>query len=105
MKSNAFRSFAAAALGAAWLFSPASAAFAAKNYNLSINSNNAERCSDLRVSSKDGEVAQLNESVTLGPRDLSALELEDSAGRSVVSVRGWDRAEYTIETCRIAVAD
>jgi hypothetical protein len=100
MKSDAF-----CYLAAAWLFSLAPGALAAKSYNLSINSNNAERCADLRASSRDGEVAQLNESVTLGPRDLSALEVEDNAGRSVVSVRGWDRAEYTIETCKVAVAD
>ncbi len=99
MKYNAFRYLAAAAL------SLAPSVHAAKNYNLSVNSNNAERCSDLRVTSRDGEVAQINESVTLAPRDLSALELEDNAGRSVVQVKGWDRAEYQIETCRIAVAD
>jgi DUF4097 and DUF4098 domain-containing protein YvlB len=105
MKYDAFCYLAAAALGAGWLLTPAPTARAARNYNLSINSNDADRCSDLRVSSNDGEVAQLNESVTLAPRDLSALELEDKAGRSIVRVRGWDRAEYTVETCKIAVAD
>jgi len=97
MKYDAFLALA--------LLSLAPAAHAARNYNLSVNSNNAEGCADLRATSKDGEVAQINESATLGARELSALELEDNAGRSSVQVRGWDRAEYSVETCRIAVAD
>jgi hypothetical protein len=105
MKSDAVRFIAASALGTLWLLSSAQTAHAARNYNLSINGNNAERCSDLRVTSRDGEVAQVNDSVTLGPRELSALELEDIAGRAVVHVRGWDRAEYRVETCKIAVAE
>jgi len=104
MKNDAFCYLAAAALGAFWLLSP-SPTQAARNYNLSVNSNNAERCSDLRVTSSNGEVAQAADSVTLRPGDLSALELEDNSGKSAVNVRGWDRAEYQIETCKIAVAD
>jgi hypothetical protein len=102
MKRNDF-CLAAAVLGCVAFFSPAQTL--AANYSLSVDSNNAERCSDLRVSSKNGEVAQVAESVTLGPRDLSALEIEDNGGHSVVQVRGWDRADYQVETCKIAVSD
>src|SRR5690242_11369290 len=90
---------AAAALGAFYLLSPAQTD-AARNYNLSVSMSNAERCSDLKVTSSNGEIAQTVDSVTLGPRDLSALELEDNAGRSNVQVRGWDRPEYQLETCK-----
>ena len=105
MKSDAVRFFTASALGALWLLSPGQTAHAARNYNLSINSNNAERCADLTVTSRDGEVAQINDSVTLGPRDLSALEIEDGSGRAMVRVRAWDRPDYQVETCKIAVAE
>jgi hypothetical protein len=77
-----------------------------RNYNLTVNNSNAaDRCSDLRVTSSNGVVAQVAESATLGPGELSALKLEDNAGRSVVQVRGWDRAEYQVETCKIVVAE
>lgn len=89
-------------VGAALL---AHSAWAARNFQLSVNSRNAERCSDLQVTTKSGEIARADDSVTLGARDLSALELEDGAGQAVVQVRGWDRAEYQVETCKIAVAE
>jgi hypothetical protein len=76
-----------------------------RNYNLSINMDNAERCSDLNVRSSNGEVAQVNESLTLGAGQASGLELDDTAGRAVVHVRAWDRSEYGVETCKIAVAE
>ena len=46
--------------------------------------NNAEHCSDLRVQSSNGEVAQTAESLTLGARDASMLEIDDNAGRAVL---------------------
>jgi hypothetical protein len=104
MKKDALCYLSAAVLGAAWLLSPA-ATRAASHYNLSVNADNAERCSDVRAKSSDGVVAIVPESATLGPRDLSALELDDASGHGVVRVRGWDRAEYAIETCKIAVAE
>jgi len=76
-----------------------------RNFNLNISTDNAERCSDLKVRSTNGEVAQVNESLTLGAGQASGLELEDIAGRAVVSVRAWDRSEYGVETCKIAVAE
>ena len=88
--------------GVAALLSPAPL-HAAKNYNLNVNMDNAEHCSDLRVRSSNGEVAQTADTVTLGARDASMLEIDDNAGRGVVRVRGWDRPEYAVETCKIAV--
>jgi Toastrack DUF4097 len=94
----------AALLGAAWLLGPAPAD-AARHYNLNITSNHAEHCSDLRVRSDDGEIVQSNESATLSRGEVPILELDDTAGRGVISVRGWDRQEYAIETCKIAAAE
>jgi hypothetical protein len=96
--------YAAAGLAVVSLLVPAPCR-AAKNFNLSVSMSNAEHCSDLRVRSNDGEVAQSTESVTLGARDASMIELEDNAGRAVVQVRGWDRPEYAVETCKIAAAE
>jgi hypothetical protein len=90
--------------GAAWLLGTAPAD-AARHYNLNVNSSNAEHCSDLRVRSDNGEIVQSNESVTLSRGEVPILELDDSAGRGVISVRGWDRQEYAIETCKMAAAE
>lgn len=76
-----------------------------RNYNLSINTDSAERCADLKVRSSNGEIAQVNDSVTLGAGQASGIELDDSAGRAVVRVKAWDRGEYAVETCKIAVAE
>ena len=46
-------------------FSPG-AAHAARNYNLNVSMDNAERCSDLRVRSTNGEVAQAAETRDTG---------------------------------------
>ncbi len=104
MKNHTWSYFAAAALVAGALLNPAPS-LAARNYNLSVNMENGEHCSDLRVRSSNGEIAQTAETVTLGARDASMLELEDNAGRAVVRVRAWDRPEYSVETCKIAVSD
>jgi hypothetical protein len=76
-----------------------------RNYNLNINMDNAEHCSDMKVRSSNGEISQVNEAVTLGAGQASGLELDDTAGHAVVQVRGWDRADYSVETCKIAVAE
>jgi len=104
MKQEELLYAAAAILTVAALIAPQPCP-AARNFNLSVNMNNAEHCSDLRVQSKDGEVAQTSETVTLGARDASMIEMEDTAGRAVVQVRGWDRPEYAVETCKVAVAE
>src|ERR1044071_698383 len=104
MKNRLLHLSSAATLAAAWLLGPAPAA-AGRNFNLSVTSNNAQGCADLRVRSNNGEIAQANESVTLSRGEAPILELDDSAGRAVVSVKGWDRQEYSVETCRFAVAE
>jgi hypothetical protein len=96
--------YVAAALSLVWLLNPQET-HAAKKRNLTINfENNAEHCSDLRVKS-DGEVAQKAEMFSLGRGDASMIELQDTTGRSVIRVRAWDRAEYSVEACKVAVAD
>ena len=104
MKNHAFCSLSAAALAVAALLSPAPM-HAARNYNLNVSMDNGEHCSDLRVRSSNGEIAQTAETVTLGARDASMLEVEDNAGHAVVRVRAWDRPDYSVETCKIAVWD
>ena len=95
---------AAAGVTLAWLGTPIET-HAAKNRNLSINfQGNAEHCADLKVTS-DGEIAQAAETFSLRRTDASILELQDTAGKSVVRVRGWDRSEYSVEVCKIAAAD
>jgi hypothetical protein len=91
-------------LGTAWLLGPAPAE-AARRYNLNISSNHAEHCSDLQVRSDTGEVVQANDAVTLSRGEAPILEVDDAAGRGVVSVRGWDRQDYSVETCKIAAAE
>ena len=104
MKNETFCYLAAAALALAALVNPAPLR-AARNYNLNVRMDNAEHCSDLQVRSSNGEVAQAADTVTLGARDASMLELEDNAGHGVVRVRAWDRPEYAVETCKIAASD
>ena len=95
---------AAAGLILAW-FGASVETHAAKTRNLNVSfENNAERCSDLKVKS-DGEVAQGTDSFTLGRGDASMIELQDTVGKSVVRVRAWDRAEYSVEACKVAAAD
>jgi len=94
----------AAAITAAVLLAPANAQTPKKrNFNLSVSDGRAERCSDLKVTSKNGEVAQAAESFTLAPGQASAVELSGEHG--VITVRGWDHPEYTVEACKVAVAD
>jgi hypothetical protein len=102
MKIHRLHCLSAVLLSAAWLLAPA---HAARNYNLSVTNSSAEHCSDLRARSNNGEVVQANDAVTLSRGEVPTLELDDSAGRSVVRVRGWDRQEYSIETCKIAAAE
>src|SRR5260370_1355093 len=103
MKNDRLYYFAAAVLCTASLL-PAQTR-SAKNRNLSVNfDGNAQHCSDLKVTSKDGEVAQVNEAFTLSKAEAPILEMS-GIERGVFHVRGWDRAEYSIEACKIAAAD
>src|ERR1051326_4594387 len=104
MKHESLYYLAAALLTFAWFCVPPST-HAAKNRNLNISTDrNAEHCSDLKVRS-DGEIAQTAETFTLSLNEASILEIQDSAGRSVMRVRGWDRPDYAVEACKIAAAD
>jgi len=96
--------WAAAVTGMVCLLTPASAQTRTRNrdLNLSFEGGNAERCSDLRVKSS-GEIAQANESFTLQKAEAPVLEL-NGLDHGVIRVRGWARAEYAVEACKIAVA-
>jgi DUF4097 and DUF4098 domain-containing protein YvlB len=91
--------------GAALLLAPGSVH--ARNHNLSINTNNSRgealSCADLRVKS-NGEVAQTTESFTLSRAEAPLLEI-NGATNGDIRVHAWDRAEYSVETCKIAAAD
>jgi DUF4097 and DUF4098 domain-containing protein YvlB len=94
---------AAAVMCLGWLLAPVHT-HAAKNRNFNINtSGDASSCSDLRVTSS-GALAQLNQSFTLSKGEAPILEI-NAADRAQIHVRAWDHAEYSIETCKIAVAD
>ncbi len=104
MNNDLFCYVAAAALGVACLLSPAKGQ-AARNHNLNVNFNgNVEHCSDLKVTSRDGQIAQVNEAFTMTKAEAPILEMS-GMDRGVFQVRGWDRAEYSVEACKIAVAE
>ena len=103
MKNDSLYYLAAAVLIAGWVLTPVKT-HAAKNQNLSVNfSGNSEHCSDLKATS-DGEIAQATEAFTLQKSEAPILEMV-GMDKAVLHVRGWDRAEYSIEACKIAVAD
>ena len=62
----------------------------------------AQRCSDLRVRGS-GELASATENFTLSKNQAPTLELR---GRGHISfhIRGWDRADYSVEVCKFAAA-
>jgi DUF4097 and DUF4098 domain-containing protein YvlB len=103
MKNEGFLYVAAAVLCLGWLVTPGKT-HAAKNrgFNLSIDGN-VESCADLKVRSS-GETAQVNESFTLSKGEAPILEMS-AAENGHIRVHGWDRADYSVETCKIAVAE
>ncbi|HEY2019340.1 MAG TPA: hypothetical protein VGH38_37790 [Bryobacteraceae bacterium] len=103
MKNNSVYYLATAAICVAWLLTPAQAQVSRRrNFNINTEGN-AERCSDLRVTS-DAELVRSAETVTLQKSEAPVLEL-NGLDRGVLKVVGWDRGEYSVETCKIAVAD
>ena len=74
-----------------------------RGFNLNIDGN-AESCAGLKVRSSNGEIAQVNDAFTLSKGEAPILELNAIEGGQI-RVRGWDRADYSVETCKIAVAD
>jgi len=104
MKTNRLYYLAAAWLSVVWLLAPGNAQVTRK-HNLNINTEgNAERCSDLKASSNNGEIAQSVQAFTLQKSEAPVLELT-GMDRAVLHVRGWDRAEYSVEACKIAVGE
>ncbi len=100
------KNLGAALLGVAVFLTtvPANAQNRSRNHNLSINmQGEAESCADLRVTS-DGQVAQSAEKFTLQRTEASTLEL-NAADRGLIRVRGWNQPSYSVETCKIAVAE
>jgi hypothetical protein len=92
----------AALVSLASLLAPANAQVTRKR-SLNINTEgNAERCSDLKVRS-NGEVAQSTEAFTLQAAEAPVLEL--IGDNTVFRVKAWDRAEYAVETCKVAVGE
>jgi hypothetical protein len=101
MKNQA--AFGAAMLGVTLLIAPAPS-HAQKGRNLSINmQGDAESCAAMKVTS-DGQLAQSAEKVTLQRSEAATLEL-NAADRGVIKVRGWSQPTYSVETCKVAVAD
>jgi len=106
MKNDSLYYLAAAALSAAWLLTPAhTRAARGRNLNINIDGGDAESCASLKASTNGGgQLAQANESFTLRRSDASLLEL-NASDHGHITVRGWDRGEYSVETCKIAVAE
>src|SRR6266568_4143932 len=94
---------AAAVLCAGCLIAPANGQDKTRKHGFNLNINNGESCAELKVSST-GEVAQVNEKFTLSKGEAPILEL-NMAERGNIRVRGWDHADYSVETCKIAVAE
>ena len=103
MKNEGLIYAAAAILCLGWILTPAKT-HAAKGRNLNINTRgDAANCSDLRATS-NAELAQLNDAFSLSRGEAPILEI-NSDNHGQIHVKAWDHADYSIETCKIAVAD
>jgi len=77
---------------------------AAAPHSFNINTHgDADTCGDLRVTS-DGQLAQSADRFDLTRGQVSTLEL-NGGERGVVRVRGWSQSGYTVEACKVAVAE
>src|SRR5215471_2844721 len=101
MKPETLVCTGAAVLGAALMCIPGQAQTLKRGYNLNING--GETCADLRVSSSNGAVAKVTEAFTMTRGEAPILEMSGS-GNAQIRVRGSNRADYAVETCKIAVA-
>jgi DUF4097 and DUF4098 domain-containing protein YvlB len=103
MKSESLIYAAAAVLCVGALLTPPKT-HAQKSRNLNISTRgDAEGCSDLHPTSR-GELAQVNQTFSLSKGEAPILEM-NASDRGEIHVRAWDHADYSIETCKIAVAD
>lgn len=99
MKSTLLYCAAALTLPACAVYSQST-----RTHNLNINmQGDPETCGELRATS-NGQLAQANQRFDLTRGELSTLELNGGT-RGVVKVRGWHQAGYTVEACKIAVAE
>jgi len=90
---------AAAAICAAWLLLPSETLARGSGPRLSI-SGDADKCADLNVRS-EGEIARAEETFTAPKTQVLGI---DGASHGGIRVRGWDRPEYLLQACKIAVA-
>ena len=103
MKNEGLIYLAAVVLCLGWILTPART-HAAKNHGFNINTRgDAASCADLRVTS-NGELSQVNQTFTLSKGEAPILEM-NAADHGQIHVRGWDHADYSVETCKIAAAD
>jgi hypothetical protein len=97
--------FASAGLAAAFSVG-ASTAWAQsrdREPNISLENNHAESCADLQVRSS-GEIAQAADVYTLQRAEVPVLEV-NAADRGVIRVSGSARSDFSVNVCRIAVAE
>jgi hypothetical protein len=81
-------------------FSVAPSQAQSKHYNLSVNfGDNADSCADLKVKT-NGASSQASEKFTLQGVSVQL----DGGSRGAIRVRGADRADYSVEACKVAVA-
>ncbi len=103
MKYHTGLTSAAALLTAAFsiaAFSVAPAQAQSKHYNLSVNfGDNADSCADLKVKTS-GVASQASEKFTLQGVSVQV----DGGSRGGIRVRGADRADYSVEACKVAAA-
>jgi hypothetical protein len=101
MKDESIYWLAAAVLAGATLLTPAPTE-ARQDYQLSISGSNADRCADITARSS-GRIARAAEAFTLSRSEAPTLEVRGEE-RGQIRARGWDRPDYSVEACRIAVA-
>jgi DUF4097 and DUF4098 domain-containing protein YvlB len=103
MKNEGLVYAAAAVICLGCFLSPAKSQTAKRrSFDLSIDGS-GETCADLKVRSS-GEVARVNETFTMSRGEAPILEI-NATDRGNIRVRGWDHADYSVETCKIAVAE
>ena len=73
-----------------------------RNFNISMQGN-AESCADLGVTSS-GQLARSADTITLSRGEAPTLEL-NAADRGIIKVSGWNQSNYSVEVCKIAVAE
>jgi hypothetical protein len=102
MKNETLGYVATAVLCAGWLLVPGWSQTRGRDFNIDFQGG-ADRCSDLKVRSS-GQVARAADSFSLQKSEAPTLEV-DAPEHGIIRARGWNRNEYSVEACKIAVAD